>query len=119
MLELIQAHIEENRPPGVAVHVDMSESMAQPYLMPADHPGNEAARDVLRELYGREPYYSRSGGSIPVCTLFQNSLGVYTVNFAFALNDEMQHSPDEFFRLASFHRGREAYGKLLEQLAQE
>lgn len=118
MLELLQAHIEKHTPPGVTVHLDLSESTAQPYLMPADHPGNEAARDVLREIYGREPYYARSGGSIPVCTLFQHSLGVYTVNFAFALNDELQHSPNEFFRLENFHRGRHAYVKLLQRLAQ-
>jgi acetylornithine deacetylase/succinyl-diaminopimelate desuccinylase-like protein len=119
MLELIQAHIEENTPPGVTVKATMSESHAMPYLMPADHPGNLAARDVLVELYGREPYRARSGGSIPVCTLFKNSLDVYTVNFAFALNDEMQHSPNEFYRLESFHRGRHAYVKLLKRLAQE
>ncbi len=118
MLELLQAHIEKHTPPGVSIHLDLSESSAQPYLMPADHPGNDAARDVLRELYGREPYYARSGGSIPVCTLFKNSLDVYTVNFAFALNDELQHSPNEFFRLENFHRGRHAYVKFLKRLAQ-
>ena len=30
---------------------------AQPYLMPADHWGNQAAGAVLREIYGRAPYY--------------------------------------------------------------
>ena len=34
--------------------------------------------------------------------MFLNSLGVYTVNFAFGLNDERIHSPNEFFRLREF-----------------
>jgi acetylornithine deacetylase/succinyl-diaminopimelate desuccinylase-like protein len=114
--ELLQAHIEQHTPPGVTVTVNREVNGALPYLMPMDHPGNAAARDVLVEIYGKEPFYVRSGGSIPVCTLFLNTLGVYTVNFAFALNDEKQHSPNEFFRLSSFEKGQGAYCKLLHRL---
>jgi acetylornithine deacetylase/succinyl-diaminopimelate desuccinylase-like protein len=116
--ELISAHIEQHMPPGVKVTVQRMPNSASPYLMPADHPGNQAARDVLVALYGKEPYYVRSGGSIPACTLFLNTLGVYTVNFAFALNDEKQHSPNEFFRLRSFEKGQGAYCQLLHRLSQ-
>ncbi len=117
--EAVVAHIEQHTPPGARVEVEVEQSMAQPYIMPTDHPGMRAARDVLVELYGREPYYARSGGSIPVCALFQNTLGVYTVEFAFALNDELQHSPNEFFRLENFYRGQEGYCRLLHRLAQD
>ena len=48
--------------------------------------------------------------------LFHGMLGAYTVNFAFALWDEQQHAPNEFFRLSSFQRGQEAYGRLLHRL---
>lgn len=116
--EALQEHIEKNTPPGARVKVTVGKNAALPYLMPSDHPGNAAARDVLVELYGREPYFARSGGSIPVCSLFLNSLGVYTVNFAFAVDDELAHSPNEFFRLASFARGATAYCMLLHRLAQ-
>lgn len=77
-----------------------------------------APHAVLGQLYTKPPFYPRSGGTIPVCALFLNSLGVYTVNFAFALNDERQHSPNEFFRLESFRRGQQAYAMLLAQVAQ-
>lgn len=116
--ELIAAHVEQHAPPGVKVTVQTLPNAAMAYLMPADHPGNVAARDVLMEMYGKEPYYVRSGGSIPVCTLFLHTLGVYTVNFAFALNDERQHSPNEFFRLSSFEKGQGAYCNLLHRLGQ-
>ncbi len=117
VLESIQDHIARNTPAGAQVTVTPSKSMAQAYLMPSDHPGNEAARDVLREMYGREPYYARSGGSIPVCTLFLNSLGVYTVNFAFGLDDELIHSPNEFHRLESYLKNQRGYCMLLHRLA--
>jgi acetylornithine deacetylase/succinyl-diaminopimelate desuccinylase-like protein len=114
--ELIADHIERHTPRGVQITIQRRDSASQPYLMPADHPGNTAARDVLVEMYGKEPYYVRSGGSIPVCSLFLNTLGVYTINFAFALNDEKQHSPNEFFRLSSFVKGQHAYCKLIHRL---
>ena len=99
--------------------MQVGNNKADPYLMPADHPGNLAARDVHLELYEEEPLYVRSGGSIPFCSLFQKVLGVYTVNFAFALNDEKQHSPNEFFRLHNFERGQKAYCMLLERLGKD
>ena len=112
----IKEHVAEHAPSGVRVTVTPYESVATPYLMPNDHPGNEAARAVHQQLYGKEPYYARSGGSIPFCSIFLAALGVYTVNFAFALNDELQHSPNEFFRMASFRRGQRGYALLLEEL---
>jgi acetylornithine deacetylase/succinyl-diaminopimelate desuccinylase-like protein len=73
-------------------------------------------REVLAELYGKEPFYVRTGGSIPVCSLFLRHLGAYTANFAFGMEDELAHSPDEFFRLDSFRKGQRAYCTLLERL---
>ncbi|HWQ13446.1 MAG TPA: dipeptidase [Roseiflexaceae bacterium] len=114
---LIAEHVARVALPGVRVEVNRLPFAAKPYTMPADHWGNQAAREVLTELYGREPYYTRTGGSIPVCTLFHEQLGAYTVNFGFGLDDERQHSPNEFFRLSSFRRGQEAYCRLLHRLA--
>jgi len=116
IVKLLERHVAAHTPPGVKVTVSMQETGAYPYLMPADHPGNQAARDVLLDLYGKEPLYVRSGGTIPVCAMFLTSMGVYTVNFAFGLNDERIHSPNEFFRLASFERGQRAYCLLLQRL---
>jgi acetylornithine deacetylase/succinyl-diaminopimelate desuccinylase-like protein len=118
VLETLKEHIATHTPPGVSVTLDISASASKPYLMPADHPGNLAARDVHLDLYDQEPFYVRSGGSIPVCALFHEVLGVYTVNFGFALPDERQHSPNEFWRLASFDRGQQAYCMLLERLGE-
>lgn len=116
--ELLEAHIKRVTPPGVRVTVSLKENGAFPYLMPGDHAGNVAARDILVQLYETEPFPARSGGSIPVCGMFLESLGVYTVGFGFGLNDERQHSPNEFFRLSSFERGQRGYCMLLERLAE-
>jgi acetylornithine deacetylase/succinyl-diaminopimelate desuccinylase-like protein len=87
-------------------------------LIPADNPGNDAARDVLIAMYGKEPYYDRTGGTIPVTGLFLDTLGAYTVGFAFTLEDEGLHAPNEFTRLHNFERGQRGYCLLLERLGQ-
>jgi acetylornithine deacetylase/succinyl-diaminopimelate desuccinylase-like protein len=116
IVDLLARHVQRYTPPGVQVTVRPLPGAAKPYLVPVDHWGNRDAGEVLTEMYGKAPYSMRIGGSIPVCESFLSMLGVYTVNFAFALMDEQHHAPDEFFRLSSFRRGQVAYGRLLHRL---
>ena len=114
----IKQHVENVAPVGVTVNVSRNPSTAYPYLMPPEHPANQLASRVLQELYGKEPYYVRTGGSVPLYTLFKEHLGVYSLTFAFGLEDENLHAPNEFYRLASFRRGQTAYCKLLHKLVE-
>jgi acetylornithine deacetylase/succinyl-diaminopimelate desuccinylase-like protein len=116
IIELIRAHVAKHVPAGTTAAVEKLAGTADPFLISFDHPGNQAARIVLKELYGKEPYIARTGGTIPVSGLFLKSLGAYMVNFAFGLEDENLHAPDEFFRISSFKRGLKAYGMILEEL---
>lgn len=116
--EAIQRHIAAQRLPGVRVHVQVIESGSPAYLIPSDHQGLRAAGEVLTEIYGVPPYEIRMGGSIPICGMFLEHLGAYTVIYSFGLSDERTHSPNEFYRLSSFYRAQSAYARLLERLAQ-
>jgi len=118
IVELLQEHVQQHAPRGVRVVVRPPGTTARPYLVPADHAGNIAARAVLAEVYGREPYHVRMGGSVPICEVFQRHLGVYTIGFGFILEDEQLHAPNEFFRLASFSRAQDAYVRMLYKLAE-
>jgi len=118
IVDAVTRHVENHTPPGVRVDVTPLAGSAPPYLMPADHPGNRVAAEVLTELYGTAPYNVRSGGSLPICSHFRDILGVFSVNFSFSLEDEDFHSPNEFFRLKSFEKGQRAYVMLLEKLAE-
>ncbi len=114
---LVLEHMHKAAPPGVNVTTAKSESGAAPYLIPPDHAGLRVAHSVLKDLYGKEPYWVRMGGTIPANAMFRTYLGAYTIVFAFGLNDELQHSPNEFFRISSYERGQKAYGMLWERLA--
>ena len=117
MADLVLHHIKKVTPPGVKAAAAKAESGAMPYLIPSNHKGLQVAASVLKELYGKDPYRIRMGGTIPANALFFKYLGAYTIVFAFGLEDERQHSPNEFFRISSFDRGQKAYGMLLNRLA--
>ena len=116
---LILDHVKKVSPPGVKVTATKAESGAIPYLVPAAHRGMRIAASVLQDLYGKEPYQIRAGGTIPVNALFLHYLHAYTIIFAFGLKDERPHSPNEFFRLSSYEQGQKAYGMLLNRLGEE
>ena len=113
---LLKAHIEAHCPKGLRVTVNRLPGSAEPFLTPAGHNATAAATQVLTEVYGRTPYVTRTGGSIPVMTMMLKELGVHATVFAFGLGDENLHAPNEFFRLANFRTGMVAYAKLLERL---
>ncbi|UCF57632.1 MAG: M20/M25/M40 family metallo-hydrolase, partial [Deltaproteobacteria bacterium] len=117
--DLVLAHVNKVAPPDVKVTAKKSKSGGIPYLVPATHPGLGIAASVLQDLYGKEPYQLRMGGTIPANALFLHHLEAYTIVFAFGLPDERQHSPNEFFRLSSYERGQKAYGMLLNRLGEE
>lgn len=114
---LLRAHIEAACPKGLRVKVMRLAGSADPFLVPPGHNASTAAAEVLTEVYGKAPYVTRSGGSIPVMTMLLNELGVHATVFAFGMNDENLHAPNEFFRLSNFRTGQTAYCRLLERLA--
>lgn len=112
---LLKSHIENNIPPGVIVSVNKLPGDANPFLVPTGHNSSDVVRSVLRKLYNEEPYQIRVGGSIPVMSALLEELGVHATMFAFGLDDEQIHAPNEFFRLESFEKAQNAYCMLLEE----
>jgi acetylornithine deacetylase/succinyl-diaminopimelate desuccinylase-like protein len=117
IFDLLRAHVEAVCPKGLRVSVMRLAGSADPFLVPAGHNASTAVAEVLTDVYGKAPYITRTGGSIPVMTMLLNELGVHATVFAFGMNDENLHAPNEFFRLSSFRTGQTAYCKLLERLA--
>jgi acetylornithine deacetylase/succinyl-diaminopimelate desuccinylase-like protein len=116
IFDLLRAHVEAHTPRGLRARIDRLAGSADPFLVPGGHNSSAVAAKVLAEVYGKEPYLVRTGGSIPVMTMLLRELGVHATVFAFGLPDENLHAPDEFFRLSSFRTGQTAYCRLLERL---
>ncbi len=114
--DLIAAHVDNHCPPGVTATVTRNPGRADPFLVPQGHNATAIAGQVLEEVYGRIPFKTRVGGSIPIVSTLLENLGLHTVMFAFGHEDENQHAPDEFFRLPTFRLGQTAYVRLMERL---
>jgi acetylornithine deacetylase/succinyl-diaminopimelate desuccinylase-like protein len=119
ILDLIERHLAAHRPPGASVTLQRFAGAARPFYLRRDHPTLIAAKDVLREIYGKEPLVTRSGGTVPATALFQAELGADTVTFGWMLPDCRAHAPNEWYRLADFRRGTRAYVRLLAALADD
>ncbi len=63
-----------------------------------------AAARAYRAGFGVAPVLLRSGGTIPVASMFQESLGIPTVLMGFALPDDSLHGPNEKFHLPVFRK---------------
>lgn len=116
IVEVLRAHVERHAPDGVTVDFEPGAASGKPFLVPRGHNSSVVAAQVLEEIYGRAPYRTRVGGSIPIMTMLREHVGVHATMFSFQHGDENLHAPDEFFRLDAFRRGQEAYCRLFERL---
>ncbi len=116
IVDLIRAHVEKHIYPGVKWEVNRLPGLAYPFVLERNNKVLQNAAKVLEELYGREPIYVRSGGSVPITAVFQQILGADTVSFAFSEHGSNAHAPNEWFRVANLAIGRRGNYLLLEAL---
>ncbi|MDQ2067631.1 dipeptidase [Xinfangfangia sp. CPCC 101601] len=112
----LEAHVRKHTPHGVTVRFENAGGGSVPYHVPAGHNATAVAREVLAEVFGVEPYRTRSGGSIPVMSTLLDYLGVHAVMFGWSMGDENLHAPNEFARIGVYRKGQSAYVRLLEKL---
>ena len=75
-----------------------------------------ASAEAMKQIFGKETVYIRSGGSIPIVGLFDQHLGIPSVMMGFGLPDDNLHAPNEKIYLPNFFRGIEAVRRYLEIL---
>jgi acetylornithine deacetylase/succinyl-diaminopimelate desuccinylase-like protein len=111
---LYKSYVERIAPAGVDVEVRLIHS-GDPCLIPVDNPYIQAATRALREVWGRETVFIRSGGSIPIVGDFDRCLGIPSVMMGFGLPDDNIHAPNEKFHLKNFELGIESLIRFLEE----
>ena len=119
IVKLIEAHVAKHITPGTKFVVKPNEGLAYPFRVRQDLPALQKAAQALEEMYGREPIYTRSGGSVPLTAVFQRVLGADTVSYAFALAGSGAHAPNEWFRVEDLAKGRIGNCRLFELLGEE
>ncbi|MBT0606792.1 dipeptidase [Aequorivita echinoideorum] len=104
--ELFKNHFESIAPAGVRVKVKPHHG-GQAYVTPIDSLGYKAAEKAYEETFGKTPIPQRSGGSIPIVSLFEKELKSKTILMGFGLDSDAIHSPNEHFGIWNYLKGIE------------
>jgi acetylornithine deacetylase/succinyl-diaminopimelate desuccinylase-like protein len=104
--QLFRDYIAAIAPPTVDVEVHSLQS-GEAAIVDRDSSAMKAACQAYTATFGREPLFTREGGSIPIVPILQKTLGIETVLMGFGLPDDRLHSPNEKFHLPNFYAGIE------------
>jgi acetylornithine deacetylase/succinyl-diaminopimelate desuccinylase-like protein len=104
--EMLLNYFRKIAPVGVTVKAEEHHG-GEPYLTPLDSKGYRAASQAMESAFGKKPVPVRGGGSIPICSLFEQVLGIKIVFMGFGLDSDNLHSPNEKFDLLNFYKGIE------------
>ena len=100
----LRAHFEKHTPDTMTLDFRVLHG-GHGVVVDRSHPAMQAAKDAMGDVFGKEPVFTREGGSIPVVSDFKRILGLDTVLMGFGLNTDALHSPNEHFGLDRFQKG--------------
>ena len=115
--ELFIRHLQQIAPPSVKVKVN-SHHGGQAAMVPSDSVGVQAASRAFEEAWGKKPFLTREGGSIPIVSLFQQTLGIDSVLMGFGLDEDAIHSPNESYGVFNYLKGIETITLFYKHLAE-
>ena len=104
--QLFTKHFESLAPAGVRVKVKPHHG-GQAYVTPINDIGYQAASKAYEKTFGKTPIPQRSGGSIPIVSLFEKMLDSKIILMGFGLDSDAIHSPNEHFGVWNFLKGIE------------
>ena len=106
IMKLFEDHFKKIAPPYVKVKV-MPHHGGEAAVTPTDSTAYKAAAKAMEKTFGKTPIPMRTGGSIPIVTMFEQVLGVKSVLFGFGLDSDAIHSPNEKYGLFNYYKGIE------------
>jgi acetylornithine deacetylase/succinyl-diaminopimelate desuccinylase-like protein len=115
--EIFTKHFKSIAPKSVKVEVRPHHG-GEPAVTPTNSDVYKAAEKAITTTYGKRPIPLRSGGSIPIVSMFEKVLGVKSVLMGFGLDSDAIHSPNEKFGLFNFYKGIETIPYFFENFAE-
>lgn len=104
--KLFEQHFKSIAPPYVKVKVTTHHG-GEPAVTPTDSKAYLAAEKAIETTYGKTPIPLRTGGSIPIVSMFKRVLGIDTVLLGFGLDSDAIHSPNEHYQVWNYLKGIE------------
>jgi acetylornithine deacetylase/succinyl-diaminopimelate desuccinylase-like protein len=109
-------YVKSITPRGIQITIRQL-SGADPMLIRTDNHYVQAAKDAMKEVFGKDTVFIRTGGSIPVVADFEKHLHIPSVMMGFGLPDDNLHAPNEKFHIPNFYRGIESIIRFFQLLS--
>ena len=113
--ELLRAHLQRVKPPGVRMHVERLHG-GHPWRADPGGPLLDAASRALGSVFDREPVLTGEGGSIPIVVDFERILEAPVLLVGFALPGCNMHAPNEWLSVENFEKGTRVLALLYQEL---
>jgi len=118
IFKLYSEFVKSLVPKGIELKIKQF-SIADPIVIKTDNKYVKASTDAMKEVFGKETVYIRSGGSIPIVADFEKFLKIPSVMMGFGLPDDNLHAPNEKFHIPNFYRGIESIIRFFQRVGGE
>jgi acetylornithine deacetylase/succinyl-diaminopimelate desuccinylase-like protein len=115
--KLFEDHFKSIAPKYVKVKVTNLHG-GEAAVTPTDTVAYKAASKAMEKTFGKTPIPQRTGGSIPIVTMFERVLNTKTVLMGFGLDSDSIHSPNEHYGLFNYYKGIETIPYFFEYFAE-
>ncbi len=115
ILQAAKAYISSLAPSSVTLNIS-GEAGGTAYLTPLDHPVLKHISKAVQQSYGREPLFTRTGGSIGILSTFSDLLQIPIAMVGLSYPDDNIHAPNEHFAVEAYYAGIETAAHLLNEL---
>lgn len=116
--KMFEEYFKSIAPKSVKVKVESLHG-GQAYVCPIDLPAYTAAEKAYEKIYNKVPVPTRSGGSIPIISTFEDILGTKSILMGFGLESDAIHSPNENYPVNNFYNGIETIAWFYQYFAEE
>jgi acetylornithine deacetylase/succinyl-diaminopimelate desuccinylase-like protein len=110
----IKRFIKKQLPDAVVTH----EASLEPYLAPLGGPHNAAAAAAMHETFGREPGFTREGGSIGAVLTMRRLLKVPVTFMGLSLPEHGYHAVNENYDWGQASGGMEMFCRYFHKIAE-
>ncbi len=111
IIRKVEKFVADNLPYGVD-HEFIVKEAADPFYTDYTNPYAIKTAKILEEVFGRECFFNRSGGSIAAAEILQRLYKKPIILTGFTLPDENIHAPDENVDIKMFEKGIVALEKI-------
>lgn len=101
---LLRKFVSEISPTNAEIEITTS-AHAFPYQIATEHPAFQAATEAYTMVFKQKPIFIKSGGTIPVLSIFKKNLKIDSIMMGFGLPNDNKHAPNEYFELENLYKG--------------